>query len=158
MDVILPFEILPSLECSYTGKCPFDKDLATVGLDGILALTSFAYTNIGELSGLVVLFSESLRNHRGGLDEVEDPWPSLITLDALDLWPGVDIRSPNPPEARKSCMGVPRFSMEESGLELLGVLSEDSFGVDDTLSTLAFLDADRGVTLELKKAFTGVAT
>lgn len=158
MDVILPFEILPSLECSYAGNCPFDKDLPTVGLDGILALTSFAYTNIGELSGLVVLFSESLRNHRGGLDEVEDPWPSLITLDALDLWPGVDIRSPNPPEARKSCMGVPRFSMEESGLELLGVLSEDSFGVDDTLSTLAFLDADRGVTLELKKALTGVAT
>lgn len=40
----------------------------------------------------------------------------------------------------------------------MGVLFGVSFGVDDTLSTLAFLDADRGVTLELKKALTGVAT
>ena len=37
-----------------------------------------------------------------------------------------------------------------------GVPFGDSFGVDDALSTLAFLEPDRGVTFELKKAFTGV--
>lgn len=158
IDEILPFEILPSLDCSYSGECPFDSDLAVLGLDGILALTSFAYTNIGELSRPVVLFAESLRSNRGGLDEIEDPGPSLITLDALDLWPGVEILSPRPVEARTSCRGFPRFSMEESGLELLGVTFEAPFGVDDALSTLAFLDPDRGVIFELKKALTGVAT
>ena len=129
-----------------------------MGLDAIPALTSFAYTNIGELSGLAVPLSESLRTKRGGLDEIEDPGPSLITLDALDLWPGVDTLNPRPLEARTSCRGVPRFSMKESGLGFLGILLEVSFGVDDALSTLAFLEADRGVILELKKALTGVAT
>lgn len=31
------------------------------------------------------------------------------------------------------------------------------FGVDDALSTLAFLELDRGVIFELKKALTGVS-
>lgn len=31
------------------------------------------------------------------------------------------------------------------------------FGVDDALSALAFLELDRGVILELKKALTGVS-
>ena len=98
-----------------------DNDLPTLGLDGKLAFTSFAYTNIGELSGLVVLFPASIRSNRDNLDEIEDPGPSLIMLEALDLWPEVEILGPNPLEARASCWGVPRSSMEEPGLELLGV-------------------------------------
>ncbi len=157
VDECLPFEIFPSLDCPYPGTCVFDSDLPTVGLEGMLAWTSFAYTN-GELSGLVILVAGSIRSVRGGLDEMEDPGPSLITLDALDLHPGGEILSPSPLEARTSCEGVSRFSIEEIGLELLGVPSEVPFGVDDALSTLAFLEPDRGVMLELKKALTGVAT
>lgn len=48
--------------------------------------------------------------------------------------------------------------MEETGLELLKVPFGVPFGVDDALSTLAFLEPDRGVMLELKKVLTGVAT
>ena len=129
-----------------------------MGLDGILALTSFAYTNIGELSGLVVPFRGSLRSNRDILGENEDSGPSLIILDVLDLWPEVAILSPNPLEARTSCMGVPRFSIEEPGLELLGVPFDISFGVDEALSSLAFLEPERGVILELKSVLTGVAT
>ena len=47
--------------------------------------------------------------------------------------------------------------MEEPGLELLGVPFDISFGVDDALSILAFLELERGVILELKNALTGVA-
>ena len=137
VDECLPFEIFPSLDCPYPGTCVFDSDLPTVGLKGMLAWTSFAYTN-GELSGLVILMAGS--------------------IDALDLHPGGEILSPSPLEARTSCEGVSRFSIEEIGLELLGVPSEVPFGVDDALSTLAFLEPDRGVILELKKALTGVAT
>lgn len=158
IDEVLPFEISPSLDCPYPGNCPFDDDLPTAGLDGILNLTSFAYTNIGELSGLVVLVTESLRSNRGGLDEIEDPGPSLITLDALDLRPGVEILRPSPLVARTSSGGFSRLSREETGLELLYVPFGVPLGADDALSTLAFLDPDRGVMLELKKALTGVAT
>ena len=87
-----------------------------------------------------------------------DSGPSLIILDALDLWPEVEILNPNPLEARTSCRGVPRFSMEEPGLELLGVPLDISFGVDDALSILAFREPERGVILEDKKVLTGVAT
>lgn len=156
-DEFLPFERLSSLDCPYPGNCPFDRDLPAVGLDGILALTSFAYTNIGELSGLVVV-PEFFRSNRGVLDEIEDPSPSLITLDALDLLPEVEILRPSPLVARASSRGSSRLSMEETGLELLGALFGVPFGVDDALSTLAFLDPERGVMLELKKALTGVAT
>ena len=117
MDEFLPFDILPSLDCSYPGNCPFDSELLAVGLDGILALTSFAYTNIGELSGLVVLVAESFRSNSGGLDSFEAAGPSLITLDALDLRPEVEILSPSPLVARASSPGVSRLSMEQSGLE-----------------------------------------
>ena len=158
MAELLPFEIMPPPDCSYLGKYSFDIDLPTVGLDGILALTSFAYTNIGELSGLVVPFRASLRSDRDIPGEIEDSGPSLIILDALDLWPEVEILSPNPLEARTSCRGVPRFSMEEPGLELLGVPFDISFGVDNALSILAFLEPERGVILELRKVLTGVAT
>lgn len=89
---------------------------------------------------------------------MEDPGPSLITLDALDRLPDVEILSPSPLVARASSAGFSRLSMEETGLELPGVPFEGPFGVDDALSTLAFLDDDRGVMLELKKALTGVAT
>lgn len=158
IDEFRPFEMLPSLDCPYPGICPFECDLGAVGLDGILALTSFAYTNIGELSGLVVLAAESFRSNRDGRDEMEDPSPSLITLDALDRLPEVEILSPSPLVARASSTGCSRLSMEETGLELLVVVFEAPFGVDDALSTLALLDPDRGVMLELKKALTGVAT
>lgn len=87
-----------------------------------------------------------------------DPGPSLITLDALDRLPDVEILSPSPLVARASSAGFSRLSMEETGLELLGVPFDGAFGVDDAVSTLAFLDDDRGVMLELKKALTGVAT
>ncbi len=146
------------MDCPYPGNCPFDRDVPAVGLDGILALTSFAYTNIGELSGLVVLVPEFFRSNRGVLDEIEDPRPSLITLDALDLLPEVEILRPSPLVARASSRGSSRLSMEETGLELLGAPFGVPFGVDDALSTLAFLDPERGVMLELKKALTGVAT
>ena len=124
----------------------------------MLALTSFAYTNIGELSGLIVRATESFRSNRGGMDEIEDPGPSLMILEALDLRPEVEILDPSPLEARTCCGGVSRFSMTDLGLGLLGVAFKAPLGVDDALSTLAFLDPDRGVMLELKKALTGVAT
>ena len=143
IDEVLPFEILPSLDCPYPGTCPFDSDLPTVGLDGRPGLTSFAYTNIGELSGLIVLVTEFFRSNKSGLDEVEEPGPSLITLDALDLRPAFETLNPSPLVACAFLLGVP-----------FGV----PFGVDDALSTLAFLDPDRGVMLELRKALTGVAT
>ena len=153
----LPFETLPSLDCSCPDNCSFDSDLPAVGLDGRLALTSFAYTNIGELSGLVVLITESFRSKRDGLDEMEDPNPSLITLDALDLRPDVEILRPSPLAALASSVGF-RLSREEVGFESLMIPFGAPFGVDDALSTLAFLDPDRGVMLELRKALTGVAT
>ena len=84
----------------------------------MVALTSFAYTNIGELSGLIVLVAESFRSKGGGLDEIEDPNPSLMTLEALDLRPEVEILDPSPLEARPCCGGVSRFSMEDLGLAL----------------------------------------
>lgn len=158
IDECLPFEMFPSLDCPYPGNGPFDNDLPALGFDGILALTSFAYTNIGELSGLVVLVAESFRSNRGGRGEIEDPNPSLITLDALDLRPEVEILSPSPLVAREPSGVFSRLSMEETGLVVLGVPLEVLFGVDDALSTLAFLEPDRGVMLELKKALTGVAT
>lgn len=158
IDEVLPFEIFLSLGCPYPGNRPFDSDLPAVGLDGRLGLTSLAYTNIGELSGLVVLVAESFRSKKGGLDEIEDPRPSLITLDALDLRPAVEVLSPNPLVACAISGGSAPLSIEETGLELLGVPFGVPFGVDDALSTLAFLDPDRGVMLELKKALTGVAT
>ena len=43
------------------------------------------------------------------------------------------------------------------GRELLGVPAGVPFGVDDALSALAFLELDRGVMLEFKKALTGVS-
>lgn len=46
----------------------------------------------------------------------------------------------------------------EVGRELLGVPLGVPLGVDDALSTLAFLALDRGVILEFKKALTGVST
>ena len=158
IDEVLPFDISPSLDCQYAGKRPFDSDLPTVGLDGILALTSFAYTNFGDVSGLVVLVTESFRSNRRGLDETDDPGPSLITLDALDLRPDVEILKPSPLVARASSEGFSRLSIEETGLELLKVPFGVPFGVDDALSTLAFLEPERGVMLELKKVLTGVAT
>ena len=85
---------------------------------------------------------------------MEGPGPSLIKLDVLDRLPDVDILRPSPLVARASSAGFSRLSMDETGLELLGV----PFGVDDALSTLAFLGPERGVMLELKKALTGVAT
>ena len=157
IDEDLPFETLPSLDCPCPGNCSFDTDLPAVGLDGRLALTSFAYTNMGELSGLVVLFAESFRSKRDGLDEMEDPNPSLITLDALDLRPDVEILRPSPLAARASSVGF-RLSREEADFESLKVAFGAPLGVDDALSTLAFLDPDRGVMLELRKALTGVAT
>ena len=150
--------MFPSLDCPNPGNCPFDCDLPAVGLDGILALTSFAYTNIGELSGVVGLVAGFLRSNRGGLDDIEDPGPSLITLDALDLCPEAEILSPSPLAARVSTSGPSRLPVEEPGLELLEVPLGVPLGVDDALSTLAFLDPDLGVILELKKALTGVAT
>lgn len=45
----------------------------------------------------------------------------------------------------------------DDGRELLGVPPGVPFGVDDALSALAFLELDRGVILELKKALTGVS-
>ena len=45
----------------------------------------------------------------------------------------------------------------ENGLELLGVPLGVPPGVDDGLSSLDFLDSDRGVMFELKKDLTGVA-
>ena len=89
---------------------------------------------------------------------MEDPSPSLMRLDALDLRPEVEILSPSPLVARASSGDSSRLSMEESCLELLGALFGVPFGVDDALSTLAFLEPERGVMLELKKALTGVAT
>ena len=157
IDEDLPFETLPSLNCSCPSNCSFDSDLPAVGLDGRLALTSFAYTNMGELSGLVVLVAESFRSKRDGLDDMEDPNPSLITLDALDLRPDVEILRPSPLAARASSVGF-HFSREEAVLESLTVPFGAPLGVDDALSTLAFLEPDRGVTLELRKALTGVAT
>lgn len=157
-DEFLPFVRFPSLDCPDPGNCPFDRDLTTVGLDGILALTSFAYTNIGELSGLTVLVAEYFRSSKGGLEETEDPTPSLITLDALDLRPEVEILSPSPLVARFSSEGESRLSTEEAGLELIWILFEVPFGVDDALSALAFLALDRGVILEFMNALTGVAT
>ena len=120
IDEDLPFETLPSLECSCPGNCSFDSDLPAVGLDGKLALTSFAYTNMGELSGLAVLIAESFRSKRDGLDEMEDPNPSLTTLDALDLRRGVEILRPSPLAARASSVGF-RFSREEADFESLKI-------------------------------------
>lgn len=119
---------------------------------------SFAYTNIGELSGLVVLVTESFRSNNRGLDEIEEPGSSLITLDALDLRPAFETLKPSPLVACAFSGDFARLSIEEASLELLGVLFGVPFGVDDALSTLAFLDPDRGVMLELRKALTGVAT
>ena len=112
---------------------------------------------MGELSGLVVLIAESCRSKSDGLDEMEDPNPSLITLDALDLRPDVEILRPSPLAARASSVGF-HLSREEADFEPLMIPFGAPLGVDDALSTLAFLDPDRGVILELRKALTGVAT
>lgn len=45
----------------------------------------------------------------------------------------------------------------DEGLATGGVLSGVLLGVDEALSTLAFLDPDRGVMLELNNTFAGVA-
>ncbi len=45
----------------------------------------------------------------------------------------------------------------DDGRELFGVALGVPFGVDEALSALAFLELDRGVMLELKKALTGVS-
>lgn len=45
----------------------------------------------------------------------------------------------------------------EFGLEFLGVPSGVSFGVDEELSTLAFLEPDLGVIFELRNALSGVS-
>ena len=158
IDEFLPLELSASSDCPYPDTCFFGSGLPTGGLDGILALTSFAYTNMGELSGLVILVADSLRSNTGGLDETDDPGPSLSTLDALDLRPEVEIFNPSPLEAHTSCGTVSLFSLVKLGLTLLGVPLAVPFGVDDALSSLAFLEPERGVTLELKKALTGVAT
>lgn len=44
----------------------------------------------------------------------------------------------------------------DEGLAMGGVLLGVLFGVEEVLSTLAFLDAERGVMLELKNGLTGV--
>lgn len=49
-----------------------------------------------------------------------------------------------------------RPSIIEVGLAIGGVLSGVIRGVDEELSTLAFLDPERGVMLEFKNAFAGV--
>lgn len=46
----------------------------------------------------------------------------------------------------------------ETGRTALGVPFGVSFGVVDALSTLAFLEPDLGVMLELRNALTGVET
>ena len=158
IDELLPFDMSPSFDCAYPDSCFLDNSLLAEGLGGMLALTSFAYTNMGELSGLIILVADSLRSNRGGLDEIDEPGPSLSTLDALDLRPEVEIFSPSPLVIRTSCGGVSLFSINEFGLVLLGVAHDVPFGVDEALSTLAFLDPDRGVMLEFKKVLTGVAT
>ena len=75
---------------------------------------------MGELSGLAVLIAESFRSKRDGLDEMEDPNPSLTTLDALDLRPGVEILRPSPLATRASSVGF-RFSREEADFESLKI-------------------------------------
>lgn len=46
----------------------------------------------------------------------------------------------------------------ETGLAVGGVLSGVAFGVDEAVSTLVFLEPERGVMFELKSVLTGVAT
>lgn len=52
---------------------------------------------------------------------------------------------------------IPKPSIVEFGLEFLGVPSGVPVGVEDALSTLAFLELDLGVIFELRNAFTGVS-
>lgn len=63
------------------------------------------------------------------------------------------IPSPGPTMAVVRCWGA---SAIEVGRELLGVPFGVPEGVVGALSTLAFLNPDRGVMFELRKALTGV--
>lgn len=46
----------------------------------------------------------------------------------------------------------------EIGLAVGGVRSGVALGVDEAVSTLVFLEPERGVMLEFQRVFTGVAT
>ncbi len=56
-----------------------------------------------------------------------------------------------------SSLPCPDLSTIELGLEFLGVPSGVPVGVDEELSTLAFLEPDLGVIFELRNALTGVS-
>ena len=82
---------------------------------------------------------------------------SLATLRALS---GREVCPPLVPKPNALCVsleGQCRPSIMETGLAAGGVLSGVLLGVDEVLSTLDFLEPDRGVIFELKKVLTGVA-
>ena len=64
---------------------------------------------------------------------------------------------PSPTNPFVSPLPCPDVSIVEFGLEFLGVPSGVPVGVDEALSTLAFLDPDLGVIFVLRNALTGVS-
>ena len=64
---------------------------------------------------------------------------------------------PSPAKPFASPLPCPDVSIVGFGLEFLGVPSGVPVGVEDALSTLAFLDPDLGVIFELRNALTGVS-
>lgn len=83
---------------------------------------------------------------------------SLETLCARpdrDICPAL---KPDPGALAEVLEGQSRPSIIDTGLPGDVVLSGLLLGVDEALSTLAFLEPDRGVTLELKNVLPGVTT
>lgn len=156
-DEVLTNGMSSSLGCTYSGNRPCGRARSDVGLDGTLTFTSLAWKNLGAFSGLVTLVDELLRSIRTGLQDTDEPGPSLFMLPVRDLRPVFATRRPSPLVVRAS-VAVSRFSIDGTGLGLSGVPLGVPFGVGDVVSALAFLDPDLGVMFELKKGLAGVAT
>lgn len=145
--------VLAPLMCLSPANLGCIRGLCDCGLIPF-GFASLAWKNLGSVSGLAVLDTLSPRPS-ADINPV-GYCTSLTTLWALVCRSGSPF-APNP----LAVFGPPevhsRASIIEVGLAIGGVLSGVILGVDEALSTLAFLDPDLGVILELMNAFTGVA-
>lgn len=78
-------------------------------------------------------------------------------LDDLTVRPVLGLLIPKVLFSLKYSGPLSWLYITDDGRELFGVPLGVPFGVDDVLSALAFLELDRGVILELRKALTGVS-